>query len=374
MTIDQVNPESTDVTSELYKSVIGARNQAYYLRCFSKFDADGKTGMTWNWSASVLTLNWLVFRKMWPLALWYVSLSIAVALLVFGIGKLVFNYSETTELALGALFLLATSVPPGLYANAAYYRFCEKKITKALVSDVGVQGASELLARQASSGRRLAALTVLNLAFLVVLLGLLSLVPGLNVFEKLQQASSDLMSSNTAAPPEIKLTIDTPARLVPAVPASASIVVAATPAVVAASAPAPVAPGSAPVPPVAATEEVISSAKAVMIEVSAPPAPALASSLTPVAERDQPKAKANTVIKPVQHYFLQVGAYADEGNASKVIVKLESIGLSPVVQGIDGAKGRLTQIRVGPFDTRAQARKAAEKIEELGLPALFVKL
>ena len=163
MTTDQVNSESTDVTTELYKAVIGSTNQNYYLRCFARFDADGKTGIMWNWSACACTLNWLVFRKMWVLALWYVSLSVTFALLVFGIGKLVFNYSETIEIALGALFVLLTFVPPGLYANAAYYRFCEKKITNALVSDVGVQGACELLAKDASSGKRWYGLLAINL-------------------------------------------------------------------------------------------------------------------------------------------------------------------------------------------------------------------
>lgn len=380
MTTDQVNPESTDVTTDLYKAAIGVRNQDYYLRYFARFDAAGKTGVTWNWSACLASLNWLVFRKMWGLALWYVSLAITFALLIFGIGKLVFNYSEMTEMGLGVLFVLMIFVPPGLYANAAFYRFCEKRITKALVSDAGVQGACELLAKDASSSRRWYVLAVLNGVFWALLVGLLWLAPGLKVFEKMQMASSD-----ASIPVESKPPVPVPRQLSADLPASAPAVIASTSELVAVAPAVPAASSSAPVPIAGIAEQVIASAKPAVIEEVAQPAVTLKPE--PVSDtQEKPRVKTDKPVKvnkvevaevagkPAQHYFIQVGAFADEGNARKVTEKLEAIGLSPVVQVIDGANGRLTQVRVGPFALRSEARKAAAKIEALGLPALFVKV
>lgn len=368
MTTDQVNPESTDVTTDLYKAAIGVRNQDYYLRCFARFDAAGKTGVTWNWSACLASLNWLVFRKMWGLALWYVSLLITFALLIFGIGKLVFNYSEMTEMGLGVLFVLMIFVPPGLYANAAYYRFCERRITKALVSDAGVQGACELLAKDASSSRRWYVLAVLNGGLLALLVGFIWLAPGLKVLEKLQVAPVGLASSDASVSMETKPPVPTPRQLPADLPASAPAVITGVSDLVAVAPAVPAASSSAPVPITGMAEQVIASAKPAVIEEVAQPAVAL----KPV--KGNKAEVAEVAGKPAQHYFIQVGAFADEGNARKVTEKLEAIGLSPLVQTLDGAHGKLTQVRVGPFTLRSEARKAAAKIEALGLPALFVKV
>lgn len=42
---------------ERYKAVIGPKNQEYYLRHFERFDAAGKAGATWNWSAALFAFS-----------------------------------------------------------------------------------------------------------------------------------------------------------------------------------------------------------------------------------------------------------------------------------------------------------------------------
>jgi cell division septation protein DedD len=403
MAIDPVNLEETDVTTELYKAVIGPKNQDYYLSRFAKFDAAGKTSASWHWPAFFSTLNWLIYRKMWGVALWFASLSITVALAVFGIGKLTLNYASSTEAVLILLFLLGTFVLPGLYANAAYYRFCEKKITKALTSDAGVQGACELLARQASTNRRWLILALLNLLILALVAGAARLAPEFNLARKNNADSSSASKSATigaaadATPPPAP-----PRAMEPAMPAGNAAAAKEcldcpdAPAVPAERISTPGSeaegtgqpgPADAPGRPVASAVksstvttskmEPLGGAKkpergaAAVIPVA--PAPAAAGKVEAVSADDQAKQKEKAN-QPDVRYFLQVGAFAQESNARNTLTKLEAIGLPAFTQPVEAKEGRLMRIRVGPFNNRAEASKAAVKIRELALPVVFLKL
>lgn len=174
MATDTANPLAAGDTAELYRAAIGPRGQDYYLRQFARFDTAGKTGASWHWAAYWSTLNWLVYRKMWGQALAYVAAVLGMALLVFGVGKLLLNYDSTTGLALFLLFLTAAFVVPGLYANAWYYNFCNEKISAALRETQDVQQACERLSTQASSNRRFAGQAAVNVALLALLAGLVT--------------------------------------------------------------------------------------------------------------------------------------------------------------------------------------------------------
>lgn len=406
MAIDPVNLEETDVTTELYKAVIGPKNQDYYLRRFAKFDAAGKTSPTWHWPAFFSTLNWLIFRKMWGLALWFASLTIIVALAVFGIGKLTLNYSSTTQASLIVLFLLAVFVLPALYANAAYYRFCEKKITQALASDSGVQGASELLARQASSNRRWLVLALLNLLVLALVAGAASIVPDFNLAEKNKTfTSSDIKSASVgsvtpATPPAPPPRVTEPA--LPAENAAAAKDCLDCPGATAApTSPDPVSPpgkeaqagqpepAAAPSPPVpsqaktgavttAKVEPLAGAPKSAPAATAAPPRavapPAEASGKAEAGSDEEAQARRKKANQPDMRYFIQVGAFADESNARNTQSRLEAIGLSAFTQPVEAKEGRLLRIRVGPFNSRAEANRTAAKIRELALPVVLLKL
>ena len=56
---------------EYYKTIIGPKNQDYYLRQFSRFDDEGKAGASWHWPAFFVSFYWLLYRKMWLNALMY---------------------------------------------------------------------------------------------------------------------------------------------------------------------------------------------------------------------------------------------------------------------------------------------------------------
>ena len=76
----------------------------------------------------------------------------------------------------------------------------------------------------------------------------------------------------------------------------------------------------------------------------------------------------------VSRYVVQVGAFADAARAREVRLKMEKAGLktyTPVAETKDGPRVR---VRVGPFDSKAEADLTAEKIKKLDLPAAILTL
>jgi len=71
---------------------------------------------------------------------------------------------------------------------------------------------------------------------------------------------------------------------------------------------------------------------------------------------------------------VQVGAYADLAKAKEVRAKLESAGFKTYTQEIDTKDGKRIRVRVGPFATKEEADKTAEKIRKLNLQPPVLKL
>lgn len=91
------------------------------------------------------------------------------------------------------------------------------------------------------------------------------------------------------------------------------------------------------------------------------------------------KAKAllegkNTAADPGR-VIVQVGAFADADKVREVRRKLEQAGLKTYTQSIESKDGkRTTRVRVGPFESRAEADKAAARIRKLDLQASVIAL
>lgn len=100
----------------------------------------------------------------------------------------------------------------------------------------------------------------------------------------------------------------------------------------------------------------------------------------PKATDDGHKAKALLEGKPPQSdhsdkVVIQVGALTDADKIRDIRRKLEQAGLKTYTQAIDGKDGkRTTRIRVGPFDSRVEAEKAAARVRKLDLPANLISL
>lgn len=71
---------------------------------------------------------------------------------------------------------------------------------------------------------------------------------------------------------------------------------------------------------------------------------------------------------------VQVGAFADAAKAKEARAKLENAGIKTYTQEVDTKEGKRIRVRVGPFATKEEADKAAEKIRKLNLPTTVMKL
>jgi DedD protein len=148
----------------------------------------------------------------------------------------------------------------------------------------------------------------------------------------------------------------TPPRAAPTVVAEAAPPVEPAPPV----AKPPVEPGAAPRPVAPATD----------IKAEAQRAQALLDG-KPVAMA--PPAAAASAAK-VPRFVVQAGAYTDAAALREARQKVEKLGLKTYTQVIETESGARTRVRVGPFDTREEADKAAARIKGSGLAANVLSL
>lgn len=73
-------------------------------------------------------------------------------------------------------------------------------------------------------------------------------------------------------------------------------------------------------------------------------------------------------------FVVQVGAFADATKAREARQKVERAGLKTYTTVAETKDGKRIRVRAGPFATRAEADKAAEKIKGLDLPAAILSL
>lgn len=125
----------------------------------------------------------------------------------------------------------------------------------------------------------------------------------------------------------------------------------------------------APVKPVAQPAEKPAdkaAEKAANKSAAKPPAQAAASTAT-VQTPPKPDAKG-------ERFVVQVGAYADGASARVVRQKIERAGLKTYAQVAKTSDGNRTRVRLGPFNSRAEAERAAQKIKSLGLTPSILTL
>ena len=81
-------------------------------------------------------------------------------------------------------------------------------------------------------------------------------------------------------------------------------------------------------------------------------------------------AKSGDAVRSV----VQVGAFADSAKAKEARAKLEQAGLKTYTQEVETKEGKRIRVRVGPFASKEEADKAAEKVRKLNLSASVLKL
>lgn len=92
----------------------------------------------------------------------------------------------------------------------------------------------------------------------------------------------------------------------------------------------------------------------------------------------EPNAAPVPAVKPVaaseERFVVQVGAFADNARAREVRLKVERAGLKTYTHVAETKDGRRIRVRVGPFTSRAEAERAADKIRKLNLPVALLSL
>jgi cell division septation protein DedD len=330
-TLDKSNASAT---TDLYRAAVGVVSTDYYQRIFNRFETSERAGASWNWAAALLTVTWMAFRQLWGAALVYVGGLVAAALLVFGIGRLVFDYSREMEWGLLAALGTVSVVLPGVLGNALLHAASRKRMARALSANATVPEACAMLRREAPSRKRAALLGALNLALLGAAMALYLNLPDASGLplrtSKMDQARNQVLG---------KVTDLATRAAAPASPAASAA--ASTP-----SAPQNIAPAP--------------SATRAAQGLAQYEAPAQADKPTPPAYIQKSK------------FYVNVGLFADENNARNAHTKLVDAGLPALQQDVKGTKGKFTRVRVGPLETLAEAETAAEKVRTLGLEAIVL--
>lgn len=73
-------------------------------------------------------------------------------------------------------------------------------------------------------------------------------------------------------------------------------------------------------------------------------------------------------------FIVQIGAFAEADKAREVRLKLERAGIKTYAQVVETKDGKRIRVRVGPFDGKAEAEKAAARIKGLNLPVSILLL
>jgi cell division protein FtsN len=395
--ITSADTTAGDSTSTLYRAAIGSVSTDYYLPIFTHFESTDRVGMRWNWAASLYTLNWFAYRRLWGAALVYTGAVVTIALMIFGIGRLVLQFSHTTELALLLTFALAAFVVPGLFGNAIFYAECRKKMEHALSVSATLDEACSMLKRRAGSRARLAGLALANTAVVA------AIVSGYFFSPK-----SDGLPIGQETPTQTRNAVSGPALDAAPAPAPAPVTAMPVPAQaapdLAATASSPTSTPTTPPPTPQAIEAAVSkvpNADAVVdadapakpnVELPAKPpaktaakAPAKAAATVPVKAPAKPNTKAaekKQVVAPTKAdkapaqdapYFINVGLFADDNNARNARVKLTDAGFAAFTLELKTSKGVMTRVRVGPFGSETAAESAQTKIRAMGLEALIIQ-
>ena len=399
----------------LYRAALGPVRLPRYLALFERFDQTGRTRAGWNPAASLATLNWMLLHHLWTAALIYVALVEGLALLIFGVGRPLLHWPEQVKWGLMAAFGLFAIALPGLFGDALLHSEIRKRIARALVVAHTIPETCELLARQASSWRRLTWIALANL-LLFSAIALASVLVPPDGWGGTQAVSPPMASGmvQTATPPQPGASPPAAEPLAPAAPttSNASSELAADPMPSAPTSEAepstsepraqtpPVEPTSAPTAtvdhppstqgtertaepplpeqrqadkqrakPIAAAPDVdVASTVAVLTSNASAPA----TKPTPAREASAP-ASNSVPLGSARGYYLNVGLFAEEANARRTHAKLLNANLPAFRQTFSTQNGERTRVRAGPFETAAEAQKAATQIRSMQLEAVMYR-
>ena len=326
-TASKLDTSKGNATSALYSAAIGPISIDYYLPLFTQFEEAGRPRLAWNWAACLYTVNWMIFRGLGLAALAYGAIVAGAALLLLGVGHLIFQLSPTTELALVTTLMVLAFGVPGLLGNWFLYTVYRKKMAHALRESSTFPEACTLLAREASSRRRFLWLVSLNVLTVTVALSLYAW----GVMRSVQPASAPttLPVQPGAAAGPLNQPTDAARLSTPEAPSSP-----------------------------------VQSGRVENAEISGP---------TPVSGPTPSPTQAASIAQPARpRFYINVGLFAKEANAQNALNRLEKVGLPTLSGTVNTSRGVRTRVRAGPFNSEQDAQAAAATIRALNLDAVVM--
>ena len=350
----------------LHRAVIGPIGNDYYLPIFSRFEAAGEATLSWNWSACVYNLNWMIFRGLWGAALVFAGSLLGLALLLVALGQVVFDWPPEGVYGLLATGLALGCLVSGAWGNALFFNHSRQAMMDAIQANPTLALACAQLERQASSRQRFITLLTVNALLLALAAGAyLLLTQGDAAPETRQTMSPPTAAAVTSASEPALVSVSSPAS------APEPMALTADPA---ASAGEPAAQ-DLPATPVQAGASGVSTPLTSVAQpvtapasASAPVSSALATTPAPGSEMAPTAAPAPTPV-----YYINAGLFANPDNANNTLAKLKAAGLPAFSQTLATAQGPRTRVRVGPLTRRAQAEATVQKIKALKLDAALAK-
>lgn len=144
------------------------------------------------------------------------------------------------------------------------------------------------------------------------------------------------------------------------------------------AAPSPPAVSEVAPPPSAAASGLVSETPPVAKPAAKPvPAAKVEAKPEPKAPKSETKSeakKADGKAANDNRYVVQVGSFADETRARDARSKIERAGLKNYTQAVETKDGKRIRVRAGPFASKAEAERAAEKLKKLDLPGTVLSL
>lgn len=359
--ITSLDHSEESATAALYRAATGPVNADYYLPIFTRFEASGRVSPSWNWAASLYTLNWLLFRKLWLAAGVYGAAVLGTVLVLF-------QFPDVLEPSLLLVLAALSVVVPGFYGNALLHQSYRQKMAQALSSSPSLVQACAMLNRRVSSRRGFIWLALINGVLLCVAVGAYWLWPAA---AKAPPASARVGEVRNLVAGRVTDLATAPVPVVSAASAVLAPVIAASQSASAPSGVAPLALAASESLPVLAPA---SAAVAVPVSPVSVAAPALVREAVKEPVKESVKvasvSEALSAPKASSHFAINVGLFAKDANARKVRSQLEAAKLPVYTQELHTSKGKLTRVRVGPFKSQAKADAAAEKIRALKLDAV----
>jgi hypothetical protein len=328
-----VSPDpGEDSTARLYRAALGGRRAEHYLSAFARFDQRGRSGTSWNAAAAGFNLAWLMYRGLWRAAAGFAVLMLLSALGAWALWQGSAWLPEGVKIGVTLAMVLVLLALSGLFGSAWLHAGVRRHMIAAVQRAATLDAACEALRAQASGQRRRSTWALIGL-----------LMAGLLVIGMVWRGGTTALA---------------PSRVT--VPAQ---VAKPRPAVL----PAPL------IEPVAEPVEV--PPRAEQAAALAPPVALPAASTgpsEPPVEAPPPAATAAPAVSrraQARGYGVAVGMFAVPANAERAVAKLTAAGLPALADAIESARGPLTRVRVGPFDNRAQADAAADRVRTLKLEA-----